>query len=85
MGAFAFCVTAGLMRRILKTGRWLYDGQVEGLVQLITEPVEPPESEGDPPCNADGDTFYVQYSLVDGYQSQSWRFATPDEAVAEAE
>ena len=73
------------MSRILKTGKWLYDGQASGLVQIITEAIEPPESEEDPPCDEDGNTFYAVYSIAGGGKSQSWYFDTFAAAVREAE
>jgi len=54
-------------------------------VQIVTEIVIPPEAEDEPPCDQGGNTFYALYSVVDGGRSQSWYFASADEAVREAE
>ena len=73
------------MSHVIKTGHWLYDGQASGVVQIVTEKVGPPEAEDEPPCDQNGNTFYVVYSMADGGKSQSWYFASADEAVREAE
>jgi hypothetical protein len=73
------------VRHVVQRGRWLYDGQAQALVEIFTEPMEPPESPEDPPRDAEGNTFYVEYSVLNGGKSQSWYYASVDEAVAEAE
>ena len=58
-----------IVKEVVRRGAWLYDGSVPGEIQVIKtdfceEPDYGEENPGYPPRDADGNFYYVQYTLV---------------------
>ena len=78
------------LKRILKAGTWLYDGQAKGHIRIVVtnyfeRDLPDDEIEPDyPPRDSNGDFYYIEYWVEGGGASVSNCFGSADEAARHA-